>query len=348
MSVLDDLKYIHERDSKDALGVAQKQWQQYQHNFEFEVKTKDPIKQVVMAGMGGSGLAAKALHSWPGCSVPLEIVQDYSLPPYVDESTLLVCISYSGNTEEILSVLSSALKLKSTPQIVIVASGGQLLEMAKQNHLFSILLPAGYSQRATFGYQLKALCQLLEACGLASDLSPKLNLASNWLSSEIESWLPTKPTNHNLAKQLALDLLGKSVVVYAGPKLAPAAYKWKINVNENAKQIAWFNQYPEFNHNEFIGWSAQPIDKPYAVVELRSILEGSRINERFVISERLLSGRRPAPMVVDVQGDTILKQLMWAIALGDFTTLYLALLNKIDPTPVDLIERLKQDLKNNQ
>jgi glucose/mannose-6-phosphate isomerase len=164
------------------------------------------------------------------------------------------------------------------------------------------------------------------------------------LKKAVESWVPTVPTDKNYAKQIALDVIGNSAVIYAGPKLWPAAYKWKISFNENAKHIAWTNEFPEFNHNEFMGWTEQPVQKPYAVIDLRSSLEHPRVQKRFEVTERLLSGKRPAPIAVDVQGGTLLEQLLWAIALGDFVTLYTALLNGLNPAPVDLIEKFKKSL----
>src|SRR6185437_9932961 len=111
---------------------------------------------------------------------------------------------------------------------------------------------------------------------------------------------------------------------YSGPKLYPATCRWKIGINENAKQVAWANQYPELNHNEFTGWSRQPVEKPYAVVELRSTLEHPRVQKRFEETERLLSGMRPVPIVVNTQGSTVLEQLAWAALLGDYASIYLA------------------------
>jgi glucose/mannose-6-phosphate isomerase len=145
---------------------------------------------------------------------------------------------------------------------------------------------------------------------------------------------------------LALELMGKSVGVYSGPKLFPAANKWKICMNENAKNVAWVNQYPEFNHNEFIGWSSHPTQKPYGVIEIRSNLENERVQKRFVVTERLLSGLRPVPNIVEPQGETLLEQLLWASNFGDFTSLYVALLNGLNPTPVDLVEKLKKQLND--
>ncbi|HLG90630.1 MAG TPA: SIS domain-containing protein, partial [Candidatus Saccharimonadales bacterium] len=155
---------------------------------------------------------------------------------------------------------------------------------------------------------------------------------------------PTVPTSQNPAKKLALELAGKSPVIYAGPLLAPAAYKWKINFNENAKNLAWWNELPEFDHNELIGWSSHPSQKPYEIIELRSKLEHPRVQKRFQAGEKLLSGLRPAPNVVEVQGETLLEQLLWAVNFGDFVSIYLALLNNINPTPVDLVEKFKKSL----
>jgi glucose/mannose-6-phosphate isomerase len=152
------------------------------------------------------------------------------------------------------------------------------------------------------------------------------------------------PTARNRAKQIAQELMGRTVIVYSGPLLFPAANKWKICMNENAKNTAWGNQYPEFNHNEFIGWSSHPVDKPFAVIEIRSNLEHPRVQKRFEVSERLLSGIRPAPIVVEPMGETLLQQLLWGIAMGDHVSAYLAILNGVNPTPVELVEKLKKEL----
>ena len=115
-------------------------------------------------------------------------------------------------------------------------------------------------------------------------------------------------------------------------------------MNENAKNLAWCNQYPEFNHNEFIGWSSHPIAKPMGVVEIQSNLEHERVQKRFGVTQRLLSGMRPEPIVIKPEGDSLIKQLLWSCTLGDFVSIYLALLNGVDPTSVDLVEKFKKDL----
>ncbi len=341
--MLDDLKYIHERDVQDALGVAEKQWQQLTQTYRVSLPNNTDIKNIVVSGMGGSALPAVFLSSWPTVSVPLEIVRDYDVPSYVGPQTLFISSSHSGNTEETLEALAYAQQQEA--QIVVISAGGKLADIAQSNEYPLFTIPSGIQPRMSSFYFLAAYMQLLEPLGLIVAGSGKdLADASDWLESQVGAWAPTVPILNNAAKQLALELIGKSVVVYSGPKLFPAANKFKIGMNENAKTVAWVNKYPEFNHNEFIGWSSHPIDKPYAVVEIRSSLEHPRVQKRFEVSERLLSGLRPAPEVVIPQGDTVLQQLLWTSNFADFVSIYVALLNGVNPTPVDLVENLKKHL----
>jgi glucose/mannose-6-phosphate isomerase len=338
--MLDDLKMIHERDKQDALGVAEKQWQQLQHKYDVDLPALTGINNVVLAGMGGSALPGVFLWSWPGTKVPFEIVRDYELPAYVDNNTLFISSSYSGNTEETLAALSEA--ENKGAQIVVIAAGGKLADYAREKGYPLFTIPGGIQPRMSSFYFLAAFVQLLEPLGLIeAGKTEELRAAGDWLKDQTAPWKADVPTKDNPAKQLAQELVGKSVVVYSGPKLFPAANKFKICLNENAKNVAWVNQYPEFNHNEFVGWSSHPVQKPYAVVEIRSNLENERIQKRFVITERLLSGKRPAPEVIKPRGETLLQQLLWSSNFGDYTSLYVALLNGLDPTPVDLVEKLK-------
>lgn len=341
--MLDDLKYIHQRDGQDALGVAEKQWQQLQQKYEVDLSAIKDVSNVVLAGMGGSALPGVFLQSWPGLSVPFEIVRNYNLPKYVGPNTLFISSSYSGNTEETLSALAEAESRQA--QIVVIAAGGQLAEIAQQKNYPLLAIPGGIQPRMSSFYFLAAFVRLLEPIGLIEKgSSEQLASASEWLRDQAAGWRPDVAAKDNLAKQTAMELAGKTVIMYAGPLLFPVANKWKIGTNENAKNLAWVNQYPEFNHNEFIGWSSHPVDKPFAVVDIRSNLEHPRIQQRFELSQKLLSGRRPQPLVITPQGDTLLLQLLWSSILGDFVTIYLALLNNVNPTPVDLVEKFKQEL----
>jgi glucose/mannose-6-phosphate isomerase len=340
--MIDDLKYIHEHDVNDALGVAAKQYVQLEHSFGTDVQNlrEKGIRNVVLAGMGGSALPGVFLKAWPGTRVPFDIVRDYELPEYVDERTLVISSSHSGNTEETLSALADA--ENKGAQIIVIAAGGKLAALAQEKSYPLFTVPTGIQPRMSSYFFLVALVDILEQIGVVPEGSlAELRDVGPWLREMVTDWLPDVPTSRNSAKQLALELLGKSVVVYSGPKLFPVANKFKICLNENAKNIAWVNQYPEFNHNEFIGWSSHPLDKPYAVVDIRSGLEHPRVQKRFIVAERLLSGKRPAPEVIEPQGQSLIQQLLWTSNYCDFVSIYVALLNGLNPTPVDLVEKFK-------
>lgn len=341
--MLDDLKYIHERDAQDALGVVEKQWQQLAHEFKVQFEPKAAIQNVVLGGMGGSGWPASYVMSWPGVKAPFEVVNNYNLPSYVNEHTLFIASSYSGNTEETLSALREAETARA--QIVVMAAGGQLESIAKEKDYPLFSIPLGTQPRMSSFYFISAFLELFAPLGLVDPASlEERKQVSKWLSGQTGSWGPATPTKDNPAKKLALEIMGKTPIIYSGPLLAPVAKKMKICMNENAKNLAWWNQYPEFNHNEFIGWSSHPVDKPFCVIEIRSNLEHERVQKRFTVSERMLSGKRPAPHVIEPQGESLAQQIFWASMFGDFVSVYLALLNGLNPTPVDLVEKFKKAL----
>ena len=346
--MLDDLKMIHERDAQDALGTTQKQWQQLEQTYDLgDWQPTTELRNIVHSGMGGSALWALLSTSWPGYKLPFEVVRDYDVPAYVDVHTLFIAASYSGNTEETLSALEQA-EAKGA-QIVIITSGGKLEDIAKSKGYLLIALPKIDKPRYGALYGLKGLVMIGEHLGvLAQDgAAQELASISGFLKESIDSWLATVPTANNQAKQLALEIIGKSPVMYGGPLLTPAAHKWKISFNENSKNIAWEYAFPEFNHNEFTGWTAQPVNKPYTVIYLLSSFDNDRIKKRFELSDKLLSGRWPSPYRVEAKGETKLQQLLWTVALGDFVSLYTAFLNNVSPIDIgdkDIIEKFKKEL----
>ena len=342
MEILDNANVIAQRDPQNALGVAAGQCDYFSKQFDAEFVPQKPILNIVWAGMGGSALPMVVVQSWPQMRVPFEIVRNYDIPPYVGEQTLFVASSYSGNTEETIEALHQA-ETKGA-QIVIVAAGGKLVEIAREKNYPLFSIPAGIQPRMATFYFVNAFVNIVKHLNATDQDNTELASIGDWLKNEIKDWQADTPTESNYAKQIALKIVGKTTIMYAGPKLFPAANKWKICMNENAKNTAWVNQFPELNHNEFIGWSSHPIEKPFAVVEIRSHLEHPRVQKRFEVTERLLSGMRPAPLVISPRGDTLLQQLAWSFALGDFVSIYLAILNGVNPTPVELVEKLKKEL----
>ena len=345
--MLDDQNVIAQRDTKDALGVAAKQWQQTEYAPSVEHPDNDgrPITNVVVAGMGGSALAALLVKTWlnQDLTMPFEVVRDYELPSYVGPSSLVIASSYSGNTEETMQCLAGA--TKAGAQLAIITAGGKLGTAADASSIACVKLPADFQPRMAMLYNLSALLTLLVHFGIVEQAKiDELRSIGPWLQEASSAWLTTVPESDNLAKQLAKKSAGKIPVIYGGGLTAPAAYKWKISWNENAKNVAFWNQYPEMNHNEFIGWTSHPIEKPFVIFDLISPLEHPQTIKRFFASDQLLSGKRPAAVTVKLAGDTALKQLVWACILADFASIYAAILNGVDPTPVELIEKLKLTL----
>lgn len=345
--MLDDQNVIKQRDPSDALGVAANQYQQAQ----FAVHVQQPehdgrtITRIVVAGMGGSALAALLVKTWlkQELLVPFEVVRDYHLPGYVDGSTLVIASSYSGNTEETVSCLEEAKQRGA--QIAIIASGGKLLEHAQQQNIAYVELPSHLQPRMAVIYNLRALVALLGHFGQVSFLLfDEIARTADWLQQESAEWGSSVSVDKNYAKQLALHAVGKTPVFYGGNLTAPVAYKWKISWNENAKNVAFWNEYPEMNHNEFMGWTSHPIEKPFAVFDLVSPLEHPQILKRFTVSDRLLSGKRPKATTINLKGETLIEQMLWGSILADYVSIYVAILNGTDPTPVPLIEKLKTEL----
>ncbi len=340
--MLDDAQFVSNIDHGNALGLVAAQATQLRQHFDIKLNLPE-IKSIGLVGMGGSALAGEFIRNWLGdqLKVPFVIIRDYHLPAFVNENTLLFVSSHSGNTEETLSAYEEA-KARAA-QLVVITAGGKLLEDAKAAKLPVLEIPGGSQPRLSVYFMVKAMVTALEKAGLANNTSVELEKVATWLESKVGAWAQSVPTYENPAKQLAEKLLGESVVIYGGPTLAAAAQKWKISINENAKNVAFYYLMSEFNHNEFQGW-LNPQNKPFKVIELKSSLDHPQIAKRWDISNRLLSGKMPSPIEVTAEGETKLDQLLWTQVFGDFVGVYLGILNKVDPASVDLIEKLKKEL----
>ena len=345
--MLDDNNVLRQRDPEDALGVAASQFEQAR----FSVQVAEPehdgreITRVIVAGMGGSALAALLAKAWlkGEITVPFEVVQTYDLPEYVDYNTLVVVSSYSGETEEVLNMLEQA-RARSA-QVAIISSGGRLQAAAAKHTISNVKLPTELEPRMAVIYNLRALLATLAHFGIVNyDRFAEIADCADWLGQETLQWVSGVTTDKNYAKQLALLSVGKTPIFYGGDLTSPIAYKWKTVWNTNAKNIAFHDTYPEFNHNGFIGWTSHPVEKPFAVFDLVSTFENPKILKRFEVSDRLLSGQRPKALTVNLKGDSVIAQLLWGSILADFTSIYVAILNGVDPMPVPLVEKLKKEL----
>jgi glucose/mannose-6-phosphate isomerase len=270
-------------------------------------------------------------------------VRGSALPAYVSgPESLVIVSSESGNTEEALACFEDAAGKSAT--LAAITTGGRLAELARERGATLLNFPEVLQPRLGVFYVLKILTAVLEKTGGAEGSVLELERAVPGLETTRSEWLPDVPTEHNYAKQIANQILGKTAVIYGSPLLGPVAYKWKISLNETSKNLAWSNEFSELDHNEIAGWTSHPIEKVFAVINLISPLDGEHMSKRIEITNRLLSGQMPAPVSVQARGENQIEQLLWATTLGDFVSLYLAVLNNVDPTPVEIIEKLKRQL----
>lgn len=341
--MLDDKNVRKQRDPKDMLSVVASEYEQL--TAEMDIVRQDESgfipANIVVTALGGSAIAAEMARDWLQLPVPLEITSGYEVPEYVSENTLVIAVSYSGGTEETLSAVSNA-RMKNA-KIAVVSAGGRLMEVAEEQNCTSVVLPGNMQPRMGVLYNLRAIAKICEAYGLTEGALAEMAANAEWLQEEMTAWHPEVSTEENYAKQLALHSVGKTTVVYGGI-LAAAAHKWKVAVNENAKNTAFYNVLPEFCHNEFSGWISHPIDKPFAVFDVVSSFDHPQVKKRFEVVDRLLSGKRPKAKLVEAKGDNLLAQLMWISVLSDYVSVYLAILNGVDPTALDLVDKMKKEL----
>lgn len=295
------------------------------------------FSRVLCVGMGGSGITGELL----GRLLPLPVVtcRGYEVPRYIDEETLLVGISYSGNTEETLAAFEQG--LSHTPRALGISSGGKLGELCAKRGVPWIGIPAGYQPRAALGYLLFPLLSVFRRLGVfAGDLSGVLSV----LEAQAHTLGPQSPENR--AQEIALNLWGRVPLIYGtAGGTGPVALRWKTQVNENAKQPAGWAELPELCHNEIVGWELGERLFPEArMVFLCTPYDHPRVRARIEILEEVLERRGLSFLEVQGKGEGELAQLFSLLYLGDWTSVYLALLNGVDPTPVRPIQELKARL----
>jgi len=300
---------------------------------------------IVVSGMGGSGIGGdylRALFEAHG-SLPVLVVRDYHLPRCVDPHTLLFAVSYSGNTEETLSCYEQA-RARGAMRVAI-SSGGELQVRAQREGVPHLQVPVGQPPRTALGYLFLPMAVLCERWQLLPNLEQVLARTLQRLVQSRDRWGISVAYEQNHAKQLAAALHGKLPLLYgSGDYRAIVATRWKGQFNENAKQHAFANTFPELNHNEILGWvGAKRQAKNFAVVVLRDPDESIQIRTRVEVTRQLV-GDAAEWHEAWAEGDSLLERLLMLTYLGDFVSLYLAYLNGVDPYAIDSIDRLKAEL----
>ena len=305
------------------------------------------IDKIVICGMGGSAIGGDLLHSLiPNLSKPIVFVhRDYHLPPFVDSKTLVVASSYSGNTEETLSTFNQALNIDCKK--LAITTGGKLKKLAQENRVPVFTIEYSSQPRAALGYSFIPLIALFSQLGFLETKSAELEQMAQMLESLLSRLAEDIATPLNPAKQLATKLFGKLIVIYGAGILSPVAQRWKAQFNENSKSWAFYETFPELDHNAVVGYDfpQEFRDKVYVIL-LRSSSLNPRILIRYQVTSEILQKAGIAHEVIDSQGEDRLTQIMSLVFLGDWVSYYLAMLYQVNPTPVEVINYLKERLSN--
>ncbi len=303
-------------------------------------------RQVLVCGMGGSAIGGdylRALLEEYG-DLPVQVVRDYQLPHSAQGAhTLVFAVSYSGNTEETLACYHQARARGAT--IVALSSGGELQQRAHADGVPHLQVPGGQPPRTALGYLFIPLMRLAERLNLLPDMSqPYAQMLTRLVQTRAALQMEV-PYEQNPAKQLAHALHGRIPLIYgSGGARATVAMRWKGQINENAKQHAFAYTFPELNHNEILGWvKASEQASNWSVVVLRDPDDSPKIRTRIEVTRRLV-GERADWRELTAEGATALERLMHLTYFGDFVSLYLALLNGVDPENIDYINILKAEL----
>ncbi len=305
------------------------------------------VDAIVVLGMGASGIGGdivKALYERE-LKVPIAVVKGYELPAYVGSNSLVFAVSYSGETEETLAAVAAAEERNA--HVIAITSGGRLKETAERKGYPVVPAPSGLQPRAALGHLSLPVIIGLEKLGLISEVSAAIGETLGILEMMSEHMGAKASSSSNIAKQLAGHLYERMPVIYGsdGPP-GVAALRWKCQFNENSKVPAYWNQFPDLNHNEIVGWQELPeISQKCCLVTLRSPGEHDRIKRRVEVTLPLIENAVAESLQVWAEGDSEIARLYSLIYLGDITSAYLAILNGVDPTPVERIQMLKKKLK---
>ena len=305
------------------------------------------VTHVVVTGLGGSAIGGDVVRAAAAESLrlPLVVHRDYDLPRFVDSRSLVVASSYSGNTEETLSAYARA--RREGASLVCITSGGEIGRRARSDGVPVVEIPGGLPPRAALGYSSIALLGILHALGLVAAIRDALEEAARLVTELASRYALTVPEEHNRAKRLARTLHGKVVAVYGSAGiLEPAAVRWRGQMEENAKNLAFHHLLPEMNHNELLGWRhPEEVLRRVAVVLIRDLGDHPQVRRRFELTREVVEASAGVVEEVWSEGDSRLARIFSVTYLGDFVSLYLSYLNGADPTPVKAIELLKERLR---
>jgi glucose/mannose-6-phosphate isomerase len=347
---LDDAKIYKQNDPDGMLArIKEMPWQcqqawQAAMSFNLPPDYSD-IDKVIILGMGGSAIGGDLVRSLAEseAKIPIIVQRDYGLPAFVDGRTLVIASSYSGNTEETLSAFERALKTGSKK--LSITTGGKLQSMAEDNNIPVFKIEYKAQPRAALGFSFLPTLGVLQRLGFLGDKSADVAETVSVLKALSAKIDEEVPLSRNPAKQLAQRLYGCLPVVYGAGIAAEAAHRWKTQINENSKAWAFYEVFPELNHNATVGFELpKELASRIRVVLLRAPSFNQRVKLRYEVTCELLERAGVPYEFMDSEGNSLLSQMVSLVSFGDYVSYYLAILYRIDPSPVKVIDYLKERL----
>ncbi len=291
---------------------------------------------LAVCGMGGSGVGGELARAALGdrLCLPLLVVRDYELAPWTPPSHVVLCVSYSGDTEETLACFEAANAVGA--RRIVATTGGPLADAARAADVPVIGIPAGLQPRAAVGYMFTIAAEVAALVGAAPGIRTEIDSAAAQLEAAREALAAR-------AAEIADRIGGTVPTIYGCDLTAPIAYRWKTQMNENSKQHAFAHELPELDHNEIVGWHPDG-DSAFSAVFLTDRDQHPRERERAELTAELIEPAAREVMRIETEGETRTGRLLWTVMLGDLVSLHLAALRGVDPSPVEVIERLKDAL----
>jgi len=350
-AIFDNLTFIKELDKGKMFNLVYNLPEQMEEalsileNFKLS-RFENKLSYVIITGVGGSAIAGDLTRVLLSkiCNIPILINRDYVLPAFIGDDTLVIASSYSGDTEETLSAYQIA--KEKNAKIIAITSGGTLGKLALKDIKDAIIIPGGLSPRAAIGYSLISLLYIFSSLGLVGDMKNDIKNAINLLKQLREQLTPEVPIQNNQAKNIAQKLIGNLPVIYGSTGTTEViAQRWKSQICENAKTIAYNNTFPELNHNEIVG-SEYPIEiiNKMSVILLRDKEDYKRNKLRMNITSDILEGKVDQIIEVSSVGESALERMLSLVMIGDYLSLYLSIAYGKDPTPIERISTLKDKL----
>lgn len=304
---------------------------------------KSKINKICCAGMGGSAMGPDLIkaYSYNCCPHPVEVVRHYNIPSWVDENTLFIACSFSGNTEETLSALGKARERNA--QSIAITSGGELLLKATKEEFGYIKIPGGLPPRAALGYSFVPLFRIFSKLGYLDEGANALSETELFLTEQGEL---LSDISDNEALTLARELQDTLPIVYSDSTLMePVNLRWRNQFEENGKTLSYGNMLPEMTHNEIVGWEQiVHLTGRLSVIMLYDKEDDKRVRKRMRIVKDLIEDQVASIHVLSARGESRLTRLFSLIQMADWTSFYLAIINNVDPTPIAKIDLLKSRL----